>query len=218
MYRSKEKRRYDLAESLASEVTVVPQSRLLSIITQALRYQESQGLLPKGSSYDLFSGGRKATVKDTEDKVPKKLAGQIKFTPESHPETLVFAPDGISLITGSVDGFIEVWDYESCKLRKDLDYQARDELMMHDDAVLCACFSKDGEFLVTGSQGGQLKIWKINSGKCLKKFTQAHASGITSVSFSKDNTQLLTSSYDQTARIHGLKSGKTIKEFRYFNE
>ena len=211
---SKERRRQELAESLSSEVTVVPPSRLLALLGQALRYQQSQGMLPKGSSYDLFSGGRRAVKKDIDEKIPRKQAGIIRFNAESHPETAIFSPDGLSLMTGSIDGFIELWDCDTCKLRKDLEYQAKDELMMHEEAVLCSAFSRDGEYLATGAQSGQLKVWKVSTGLCVKRFNPAHPQGLTSVCFSRDGTQLLTASFDQSARIHGLKSGKTLKEFR----
>lgn len=214
---TKDIRRLELVESIQSEIARIPPSRLLSIIGQSLKYQISQGLLPENISnnnYDLLRDDRKVLKKDIDEKVSKKLFGQIKFDSDSHPETSIFAPDGSCLVTGSIDGFVEVWDYESCKLRTDLDYQARDELMMHEDAILCCSFSKDSKYLVTGSQSGQLKIWKISSGSCQKKFNQAHSQGITSVSFSKDNSHLLTSSYDSTVRVHGLKSGKTLREFR----
>jgi WD40 repeat-containing protein SMU1 len=134
---------------------------------------------------------------------------------ESHPETITFCPDGVSLLTGSIDGFIEIWDFSSCKLRTDLEYQAKEELMMqdHSEAVLCCCFSTNNEIIASGSQAGNIKVFKITTGICLRKFQSAHSKGITSVSFAKDGTQLLTTSFDCTARIHGLKSGKTIKEF-----
>lgn len=211
---SKERRRQEIAESLSNEVSVVPPSRLLSLLGQALRYQESQGMLPKGAAYDLFRGDRRALKKDSDEAIPRKLAGNIRFAPESHPETVMFSPDGQNLVTGSIDGFIEVWDYESCKLRTDLEYQAKDELMMHEEAVLCQSFSRDSEYLATGSQGGAVKVWKVSTGACVRKLPQAHHQGITSITFSKDGSQILTTSFDQTARIHGLKSCKTLKEFR----
>ncbi|RXM97208.1 WD40 repeat-containing protein SMU1 [Acipenser ruthenus] len=97
---------------------------------------------------------------------------------------------------------------------KDLKYQAQDNFMMMDDAVLCMCFSRDTEMLASGAQDGRIKVWKIQSGQCLRRFERAHSKGVTCLSFCKDSSQLLSASFDQTIRVHGLKSGKTLKEFR----
>lgn len=108
----------------------------------------------------------------------------------------------------------QVWDFDSCKHKRELKYQLKDEFMMHDDTVLCLAFSRDTELLASGSQDGMVKVWRISSGKCLRRIPRAHGKGVTAVCFSREGTQVATSSYDETARIHGLKSGKTLKEFR----
>lgn len=44
------------------------------------------------------------------------------------------------------------------KLKKDLQYQADEQFMLHETAVLALNFSRDSELLVSGSQDGKMKV------------------------------------------------------------
>lgn len=210
---SRQKRRNSIIKMLETEVTSVPSSRLMILIGQAIKWQRQEGLIPQNASFDIFSGTI-PTIQDDEDIFPSNEDISIKFGSKGYPECVVFLPDGSGFVTGSNDGFLEVWDIWTGSLKLDLGYQAADKFMMHECSVISLAVSTDGTLLASGSKDGQIKVWRLSSGQCLRTYDAAHSQGVTSLMFSRGKNKILSSSFDSTIRIHGIKSGKLLKEFR----
>jgi WD40 repeat-containing protein SMU1 len=218
MGQSKESKRQELAESLACELSTVEPSRLLSLLTQALRFQQSTSLLPQGG-YDLFRGAKKNAKRDAEDKIirtPQSGLGLQATSKQAKLETIFFSPDGNNCVLGYSNGTLEVRsvEVEGIVLRQDLAYQTGGKRLEQASSVLCGVFSKDGDHFAIGAEDGQISLYRLSTGHKLRNFSHAHTAGVLSLVFARDGSQLLSGSFDGTARIHGLKSGKTLKDFR----
>lgn len=105
----KERRRGALAEAILPHVSVVAPSRMLALVGQALKWQQHNGLLPRTGQFDLFKGTQRSgrSAMDAEERGVKKLGGSVRFGSGCHAEAAAFSPDGVCLVTGSSDGFLE---------------------------------------------------------------------------------------------------------------
>ena len=220
--KDKDKRRREIAENIEKQLFESSPSRLLSLINDALKYQQLSGKLIKGQSYDLFKNYDDDENKNNnnkygeDEKIIRKNTCIIPFSKNSLMTCIKFSPDGNLLVSGSNDGFIEIWDYDTGKLIEFGDGNHDDKLLLvHDEnsSITNITFSIDSQLMASSCNNGTIKIWKVYSQKNIITFDKCHNGSITSISFNKDSTQILSSSIDKTLKIHGLKSQRLLKQF-----
>ena len=169
---SKSKRREEILDSLQSELTVVRSNRLLCLLQISLKWESLRGNVPANCKrFDLLRGAipMRRKLKET---FPRKQIGEIRFG-KSEVNTVMFSPNGCYLATGTCDGFVEIWDHDTCKHRAELEYQSKEDFMMNDDSVLSLAFSLDSELLASGSIDGSVMIWRVRTSRvgCSHSFT-----------------------------------------------
>jgi WD40 repeat protein len=74
--------------------------------------------------------------------------------------TITFGHDGHTLIGGSNDGIIRLWDIHSNFCFK--------VLKAHAGEILSVRYSPEGNTLATGSVDSTIKIWNIETGECIR--------------------------------------------------
>lgn len=206
----------NLCKRLEEDLIEVPNQRLPALLQHSFQWLMYQGLF--SGNYDFLTGEtKKVDNTPDEEKLFKsvKQLGKIKFGgSQTHVECAKFSPNGMYLAVGTVDGFVEFYDYRTCKHAADLDYQNEDNLLMHESSVLCLDFSRDSELLVTGSSAGEIVVWRVSTGKRLRRIVTPGNAGVTSLCFAPNGLSLFASS-ENVARHYGLKSGgNMLKEFR----
>jgi energy-coupling factor transporter ATP-binding protein EcfA2 len=119
----------------------------------------------------------------------------------NHPyiDAAAFAPEGKTILTGSIDGTASLWDAITGK-----------ELlqMKHRDSVNAVAFSPDGKTVVTGSKDKTARLWDAVTGSKLMRLP--HEDNVLAVAFSPDGKTILTGSKDKTARLWDVVTGKLL--------
>ncbi|RYG69963.1 hypothetical protein EON64_01425 [archaeon] len=215
MGQTRDSRRTDLSLSLAAEVGTADPSRLLALLSLAMRHQlsclasPSSPSLPSGTQFDILRGTKKMHRREAEEKIVRHMKDTLSSL-QGGVTLCLYSPGGDSLCLGDRGGQVEVRDTDTLSVRPDLPYQS----LKAGSAVLAGCYSRDGDHVALGTEEGVICIYRISTGAMVKQFSSAHHGSVLCVCFARDGGTLLSSSSDATCRLHGLKSGKTIKEFR----
>ncbi|EPH46430.1 AAA family ATPase [Streptomyces aurantiacus] len=127
--------------------------------------------------------------------------GQLQ-TLRGHEGSVVsvdWSPSGTHLVTGGVDGTVNVWDVA----------EGRVSATTHTGQVGGAVFSPDGTRIAVADHSGHAFLWHPPAVTALA-FLDGHREAVTSLAWSPDGTRLATTSRDGTSRVWDASDGREL--------
>jgi len=112
--------------------------------------------------------------------------------------SVAISPDGQTLVSGSEDQTIKIWNLTTGQLSR--------TLSGHSDTVRSLALSQDGKILASGSGDRTIKLWDLQTGKLLRNL-EGHSGPIWSIALSLDGKTLVSGSEDSTIKIWNLQTG-----------
>jgi WD40 repeat protein len=113
-------------------------------------------------------------------------------------KSVAFSPDGRSIVSGSGDGAVRVWDA--------ITGIERHSIYSHKDWVLSVAFSPNSQFIVSGSSDMTVRVWDANTG-AERHTMHGHEDRVYSVAFSPDGQSIVSGSGDETVRVWDADTG-----------
>ncbi len=123
-----------------------------------------------------------------------------------HSETvtaLALSPDGKTLVTGSRDKSIRVWDLNTTKVIR--------MLQGHTEEITSLAFSRDGTQLASASKDQNIRIWNLSSTDEHRNFV-GHDGYVWSAVFSNDGKFFASGGADRQIIIRNTATGDIIKK------
>lgn len=115
--------------------------------------------------------------------------------------SLAFYPAGGSIVIGTKDSSIAIWNYRNNRIR----------LIKTDNDVLAVAVSPDGKLIASGGQDKNVTTWDTNNGARLHTMT-GHSNDVTALLFSPGGKQILSAGTDKKIIIWEAKSGARKQE------
>jgi WD40 repeat protein len=122
--------------------------------------------------------------------------------------SIACSPDGKTVLSGSWDNTLKLWDAASGKLIR--------TFTGHSSGVYSVAYSPDGKTVLSGSGDSTLKLWDVTSGKEIRTFA-GHTRSVSSVAYSPDGKTIISGADDKTLKIWDVASGKEIRTFTGFS-
>ncbi len=132
------------------------------------------------------------------------LKGDVLEGHTAFVQAFAFSLDGDTLVTGSEDSTIRVWDVATKRCLR--------TLTAHTSAVNCVCFTPDGARLVSGSDDCTIKVWNPETWELERTLTGSR--GYVSEVHPAGQGRVASSGNDGTIRVWDLSTGECLRQMQ----
>ena len=115
--------------------------------------------------------------------------------------SVAVSSNGHKVASGSLDGFIKLWDADSGREIKTLEG--------HQGSVQGLAFSPDGKQLASIGRDRTLRTWNSITGATLSA-VNAHENIALAIAFSNDGKKIITGSFDKAVKVWDASSARTL--------
>jgi WD40 repeat protein/serine/threonine protein kinase len=116
--------------------------------------------------------------------------------------SIALSPDGKTIVTGSADGNVRLWDAATARPIA--------VLRGHENEVNGVAFSSDGRYVASASDDRTVRIWDVSTHKELRRLTDCRRAAI-NVEYTPDGRYLLATCADPAINVWDAAGTKLIK-------
>lgn len=138
---------------------------------------------------------------------PKPQPRKCLYTLKGHTSWIValaISPDGRTLVSGSLDDRILVWDFRTG--------ERLGTLIGHRNSINSLAFSPDGQTLISASDDDLVKLWQLPSGELIRSLN-GHLRDVNAIAVSPDGSFFASGSEDRSICVWRLSTGELMRSF-----
>ncbi len=148
-------------------------------------------------------------------------SGKVRYTLRAHGwevKSAAFSSDGQILVSGGLDGAIQIWNWRTGILLRTLNRPSPSDFVASFvsffdysvGGIWSVAVSPNGQILASGGSEQPIMLWNAGTGRLVRTFTE-HSARVNSVTFSPDGQTFASGGDDETIKVWNFHTGELLQ-------